>query len=74
MVLGMSLQTFTIHALISLAGIISGLVDYFAMHPHEHSYLIVAVTSVCLKTSPAGETSFAENMKPGDFRRCSMQR
>lgn len=38
-----------------------------AMHTHEHAYLIVAVTSVRLKTSPAGEMSFAEDLKPGDF-------
>jgi hypothetical protein len=38
------------------------------MHTHEHPYLIVAATSVRLKTSPAGEMSFTENMKSGDFR------
>jgi quercetin dioxygenase-like cupin family protein len=39
-----------------------------AMHTHERPYLIVAVTSMRLKTSLEAEPSSAEDMKPGDFR------
>ena len=38
------------------------------VHTHQHPYLVVAVTSVRLKMLPARQKSFAEEMKPGDFR------